>query len=229
MLPLDPLTASALLIMAANGGYECKIPKPAQINVVPKTEEVKYDYSKTVAELQQQSMTTINPYSYSTQSHTNGFMMAEIALKSPQVKLDYSPVGTSGFYCLWYDEINLELNVDPTIVISKEVGQDRCMNKAVREHELKHVMVDRKIVNKYARSMGQKILSGLKQRGFIAGPIHADHVQATAARMRQTVSQILELEYKKMEIERQESQQAVDNLEEYTSISAACPDFNASR
>ena len=43
--------------------------------------------------------------------------------------------------------------------------------------------------------------------------------------MKQVVAQILDFEFQKMSLERQENQRAVDNLEEYQSVNAKCPDF----
>ena len=131
--------------------------------------------------------------------------------------------------CIWYDKIDLKIEISPEIVIAKEVAEDPCRYKVTKEHELKHVMVDRKIVNKYAKTMGQKLFDGLKSRGFMVGPVKAERAQAVAQRMQETVGQLIEWEYKKMEIERAEKQQAVDSLEEYERVGNACKGTAASR
>ncbi|MCB1650726.1 MAG: hypothetical protein KDI46_01605 [Alphaproteobacteria bacterium] len=225
MIPFDPLTAGTLLVLAASGKSFCQMPHPAKINVIPKTQRVKYDYSQSFDQLQKHEVDTINPYGYDNITHTNGFMSGNIQIKS-EVKLDHKAYPQYGAYCVWYDEINITIEIDPTIVIAREVAADPCMGKAVKTHELKHVKVDRLIVNKYAKTMGKKLYDGLKQRGFMAGPIRAEYVSQTAERMRETVGQLLELEYKKMEIERAESQQRVDSLGEYQSVQDKCEAFN---
>ena len=63
------------------------------------------------------------------------------------------------------------------------------------------------------------------QRGFRVGPIPQDYGQDTADKMQKVVYQIIEHEYKKMDLERTEQQRAVDNLGEYESVNAKCPDF----
>ena len=70
--------------------------------------------------------------------------------------------------------------------------------------------------------MGQKIYDGLKSRGFNIGPVNPQDANDIAKRMHETVAQLIELEFKKMEIERTEKQQAVDTLEEYERVSAQC-------
>ena len=218
---IEPLTVLGLMTLAASEKSICKMPKPTEINVVPYTKEVTVDTSQTLAEIQKATMDTINPYGFGTQSHTNGYMRGGIQT-SHSIKLDHKFVYRNRAVCLWYDKIELKISITPEIVIAKEVAEDKCRFRAVKGHEMKHVMVDRKIVNKYAKSMGQKIYSGLKSRGFMVGPIEASRAQEVAKRMQETVGQLLEVEFKKMEIDRSEMQQAVDSLEEYERVSAMC-------
>ncbi len=220
----DPLSAAALLILAASPAKICEVPKPAEIRVIPSSQEVAYDYSQTLADLQGTATDTIDPHSFNGISVTQGYMKGGIRLK-PKVTYGNKYLPSYRAYCVWYDTITIELEIDPMIVIAKEVRDDLCMRKAVKEHELKHVMVDRKIVNKYAKSMGQAIYGELGQRGFAGGPVEAGMAQKLVDRMSKTVFQIVEHEYKKMDIERLEAQRAVDNLEEYQGVAAKCPDF----
>jgi len=224
MFPVDPITAASLLILAAGSNQHCQIPKPAEINVVPSSQQLVIDTSKTLAEMQQASIDTINPYGYNNVTHTNGYMEGGMAVKS-KVDLDYKKAQRVNGYCIWYETVAINIEINPKIVIANEVAQDRCMYKAVLEHEMKHVNVERQIANEFAQTIGRKVFDGLKQRGFIAGPIPPESAQEIIKRMRKTVSQLVEFEYKKVSIERAERQQAVDNLEEYKSVSAKCPKY----
>ena len=224
MLTFEPITAATALILAASSPQICQIPAPAEIAVVPKTAELKIDTTRSLKQLQGQAIDTINPYGYNNVTHTNGFMEGQIAMRST-VKLDYKQAPGMNAFCIWYEKVTIELDITPTIVIAKEVSEDSCMYNAVLTHEKKHIRVDRKIVNKYAQTIGRKVFDGLQKRGFIAGPIAAENTQDIADRMRKTVSQLVELESKKMEIDRAEAQQAVDSLEEYKYVQSRCPDF----
>ncbi len=203
-------------------------PKPAEINVTPKTDSVKYDASKTLAQIQSVAIDTIDPHGFHGISQTQGYMSGKIRMV-PRVKLDYKHYPEINVVCLWYDTVDIDIEIAPTIVIAKEVYQDRCMKNAVITHEMKHIMVDRRIVNKYSQIMGEKVFEGLKQRGFKVGPVHIKDSAQIAERMQKTVYQIVSHEYKKMELERAEAQGAVDSLEEYQSVDAKCPDFDANR
>lgn len=224
MIPFDFITPATLLVLASGAALPCQIPKAAEITVVPKSAPVKYDTTQTTAQIQAQDIDTINPYGFDSATHTNGYMKGLISMR-PKVKLDYNDIPNTDQVCIWYDTVAIDILIDPTIVIPKEVAADPCMNNAVRTHEMKHVMVDRRVVNKYAKTMGKKVFEGLQSRGFVVGPVKGADAQTIAARMHKTVSQLVELEYRKMDIERAEKQQAVDNIDEYQAVQAQCPNY----
>lgn len=227
MFPFDPVTAGTMLVLAVSNPKICQMPQPAAISVVPKTAELVIDTTKSHAELQTQGIDTINPYGYNQVTHTNGFMAAELGMSS-SVSLDYKQAPRMNAFCIWYEKITVNIDIKPKIVIAKEVAADKCMYRAVLRHEMKHVNADRRIANKYAKTIGKKIYDGLTQRGFIAGPIRPENVQKVQTRMQKTVSQLMEFEYKKLELERMEVQQAIDNIQEYESVKAECPDYKPS-
>lgn len=223
MFGIDPLTISSLLVLT---GQTIICPKhpPTKINIVPRTSEVQYDYSQSLRQLQNYETDTVDPYSFHGKTVTQGFMKGQIELRH-SIKFGQSRNEHYNAGCIWYDEIRVELNIDPTIVIAKELYKDRCMKKAIVTHELKHVRVDRLIVNKHAKIMGKKLFAALKSRGFSVGPIKATRINEVQGKMQNVVAQILELEYKKLGIERQEMQREVDSLEEYESVDDKCPAF----
>lgn len=225
MFGIDPLTLSSLLVLAS-ANAQCPKQEPTQINVIPRTEKVKTDHSQSLKKIQTYGIDTIDPYSFHNQVITQAFMRGSIELKQ-DIKYGQSTNSRFGTSCVWYKEINVELFIDPEIVIARELYRDPCMRKAIIGHEMKHVRVDRVIVNKYAKIMGKKIYDAVKSRGFMVGPVHISRAQGVANKMGHVVFQILELEYKKLGIERTEAQREVDSLEEYESVDDKCPHFEA--
>jgi len=211
------------------GGREfCNPDKPTTINVIPSTKDVTYDYSLDLAGLQHIHSDTVNPFGFHQRTQTRGLMRGAIQIPGPEISFRIEPVDPRGEYiCVFFDEITIELKIEPEIVIAKEVAADPCMHKVTREHELEHVMIDRRLVNKYARVMGEKVNEALKQRGYGGGPFkHAEKDQVFQS-MGDVVFKILNHEQKKMFLERNEQQQALDSLDEYKRISAACPGFQS--
>jgi hypothetical protein len=222
MIAFDPLTIGTLLTLASAGQSQlCQMPKPTEINVIPRSAPVKYELNRTMADIQSEHIDTVNPYSHDTQSHTAGFMKGSIGM-SHEVQLDTKFLPRYNAYCIWFETVDLKIEIDPTLFIAKEKAQDPCEYRVIKEHELKHVTVDRQIVNKYSATMGRKIYDGLKTRGFMVGPVRAENAQKTITRMQKIIGQLISLEKQKMNIERQERQQAVDSLEEYERVNAAC-------
>lgn len=224
MLPVDPLTLSTLLVLAGTKPNLCPVPPPAKINMLPSTAEIAFDTSQTLAQLQGYSMDTVDPYGFHGMTYTQAFMKGQIQ-PSYQVRVGHVYLEKYRAYCLWYEDITVKIEIDPTIVIAKELYADLCMRKALIGHESKHVMVDRKVVNDHADSIGRKLYAELKSRGFSVGPVPAASGQEVVDRMQKVVKQILEFEFQKMNLDRMERQRAVDNLEEYKSVDAQCPTF----
>lgn len=223
MIGIDPVTLISMTVLA---GFtpECPAHEPTKINIKPVSKKIKYDTSQSLKELQKYDTDTIDPYSFHGHSITQAFMKGGVGISS-EVKFAGQSVPRYGVSCLWYDEINIEIKVDPTIVVAKEIYHDPCMRKAVIGHELKHVQVDRKIVNKYAKTIGQKLMAELKTRGFTAGPFKTERAEDVRQKMIRVVSQIIELEDQKMHLDRREQQLKVDTLEEYERVDDQCPAF----
>ena len=91
----------------ANGAYDkyvslCNQQIQPKINVVPSTKPVKYDYSRTIADLQKTQSDTVNPYSYHAVTHVQGLMEGSIRLRQ-DVKIEHKQLPRYGGICLWYD------------------------------------------------------------------------------------------------------------------------------
>lgn len=221
----DPVLWGASFILAAGSGQNlCAMDKPARIHVKPTSARLRIDTSKSLKDLQTLEVDTFNPHAFHGVSVTKGVMQGRIRIE-PEVKLTTVSYDRQGIGCVWYDSINVELDIDPVILIPREVRRDRCMYRAVLDHEKKHVRVDREIVNKYAKIMGRELRNALDDRGYAVGPIPLDQIDSIAARMQNTVFQVIDLQSQKMKIERTEKQQAIDTKEEYERVAAQCPEF----
>lgn len=228
MVAIDPLVATTLLILASSGAPACPVAPASKLNIVPSAKEVKYDTKQSLKKLQEYSMDTVDPYGFHGTTITQAFMSGRI-LPSYNIKIKnvYSPKYDA--YCLWYEDITVKLEIDPTIVIAKELNENMCMRKSLIEHELKHVKADRIVVNKYAKSIGKKLYDELNSRGYSAGPIPAAYAKETAEKMQKIVGQILEFEFRKLELERMEMQRSIDSLGEYNRVNELCPTFDKQR
>ena len=202
----------------------CKLPEKVKINIIPETKEVELDYSQSLATLQQTKTDTVDPYGMHSNSITQGFMEGQISMKR-EVKLDFKPINRGREVCLWYKSIDINVDITPKIVIAKEIKRNRCMHKAVLEHEHKHVHVDRDVVNETARRLGKNLYAALAKKGFTVGPVPAKEAQKYADSMVKYVMDVTQKDYERLGKTRAKRQAAVDTLEEYERVKALCPDF----
>lgn len=213
----------------AQAATMCQPPKASKINIKPETLDVRYNYSKSLEELQKFESGSINPYGFHQKSQVRGLMRGGIKVHDPDIKFGLrnvkDPRSKGEYVCAWYDSITLKITIDPEIMIAKEVAADKCMHNAVRVHELKHIKVDRQIVNNFSRAVGNKINEALKSRNYAGGPVPAGQEQELVNAMGEIIFKIIIHERKKMNLERAERQQAVDTLEEYEHITNQCPNF----
>lgn len=223
---LVKMTVAALFLLATSPAHaqKCVLPKPTEIIVKPASQDVRLYAHKSLKEMQSISTDTIDPHSFGGVSVMQGFAKTGIRMTG-RAELDYEQLPGQYAACVWYDKVVVNFEMDPAIHIAKEVYADPCMRRAVYDHEMKHVMTDRKIINQYSNIIANKLYTELKKRGFIVGPVPGDQMQQVANRMNDTVGQIINHEYKRLELDRMDAQRAVDSIEEYERVSGLCPHF----
>lgn len=227
MFGIDLLTAGSALILASGNQIKCEIPQKPTINVELDSHPVKYKTHLSMAAIQSVDTDTIDPYGTHGRAGTSvmqGYMEAGIEMNA-SVSLSQKtwPMHRKG--CVWYDEITITMTIDPTIVIAREVYRDKCMRHAVIEHEVKHVNVDRRVVNEYSKIIANNLYQALRKQGLITELIPQRHMKRMGERMQENVFAIIRKEYKKMDATRMKKQQAVDSLDEYERVAAMCPNF----
>jgi len=205
---------------------ECAMKTPVQINITPKSQKIRYDFSRTLDEIQiSHNHNAHSHYGFSHGLVRQGYMKADMKME-PVVKIAGLTYTAQGKTCLWYESINITLEITPQIVIAKEVYEDSCMKKAVLEHEMKHIKIDRIVANKYAKRMARKIQQDLSaDNSLIQGPFSSSHKKKVTKKMQDRVFEIARQEYKKLEKERNKRQNQIDNADEYEHVSNQCPHY----
>ncbi len=212
---LDVLAMTGLLTLAANP-VTCTVPQAPVVNIVPKSEAVIYDTSKSLEELNVFKADTISPYGNHTEQMMFGMHQGILSMQANTGVggVRYPALGVS---CLYYDEITVNLTLSPKIYIINEMKPGSCEYKAVLEHEMKHLKADRRIVNKYARVIGEKVQEAVNAAGAM-GPYKVEEVPERQQRMADHISNAVKSVELLMYEEQDRMQQAVDSLEEYNRI-----------
>lgn len=198
----------------------CKPSSSARIQVKTSTDEVVWDYSKSEKELNKFKIDTINPYGKNVITDVGGLMQGGIMIQE-QMRFNTLTRSGAGQICYWYDNVTVTLHIQPTIFIAREFPRGSCKHNAIREHELKHVAVDREIVNKYAQLIGDS-LQEIVNRKPIYGPYRVEQSKEVENYLKQQLSVALKRFSSQMDDERKQRQQAVDSLAEYERVNKMC-------
>lgn len=200
---------------------ECYPKKAPKISVIPSNSLIKYDFTKTKAQLNNVDVDTVSPYGPRHKTSVSGLMSGAIATKSEmsftQEVYEYQGVG-----CTYIKSMDVTLHIDPTIFIASEFPKGTCMHTAIMQHELKHVREDQLIINKYANTLGRELSLVIDKFRKKYKPVLISEIPALQEDIQKIVHDVLREHSQKLNEERQERQQAIDSFEEYESIGKSC-------
>lgn len=202
----------------------CEAKSPPSINIHTSTDDISYNYSLSKKDLDHFEISTVNPYASNVITDVGGLMKGGIETKQ---NLSF---GTMTNYatqeiCFWYDKVDIYLHIKPTIYIANDFPRGSCMFNAIMEHEQKHVLVDREIVNKYAATIGNAIQGDIA-RSRLFGPSPLSQKNEIQSAIGKKVQDLLNQYTTQMSDERRKRQQKIDSLEEYERINHLCPENN---
>ena len=237
-----PIIAALVLVAVISAAWPasaqsrpgwCVPDKRPQINIRPETKDIDYDFSKSIAQINQKNIDTKSPYSDDVISRAGGLMSGGIRTKH-RFKIATKTQRRRNLACAWFDTITVRMTIEPTIYVAREFDKGSCPRRAILEHEQKHIRVDREIVNKYAREIGQAV-KGYIDSNPAYGPVRANRLKDLQQRMTDQLDRLVSQVGRRMERERNRRQQNVDTRAEYERVRKQCresqwPDeFNARR
>jgi len=200
---------------------ECRMKVPPRINVLPSKSLVKYDYTKSKAELNSVDVDTISPYGPQHNTTVSGLMSGSIQMQH-QLSFLSETYEQLGLGCIYLKSVEVKVNIDPTIFIAKEYPKGTCMHNAVLNHERKHVREDQLIVNKYSNYIGRALVSLIDSQEASFGPFSVNEIPKIQKNIQDSITEVVKKFNEQMNLERQTRQQAIDSLEEYESIGSKC-------
>lgn len=204
----------------------CTVPKAPTIRVLPQTADIKYDYSKSTAELTARGSNTVNPYAANLDTTTGGLRADAPVIKS-SIKMGTMTYPSLGVGCMWYDSVIVDIKLAPTIFIAKEFQQEPCKS-AIVGHEVKHVAVDREVMNKYALEIGKAIQAAVNQVGAM-GPFNANEMSSYQDQYIKHVQSAINSQELLLTKEMRMKQGQVDSIQEYERVGSYCKDIRKNR
>jgi hypothetical protein len=219
LIGLDYLAAGYLHLAAADA--KCQIKKTPEITVIATDTKVRYDHSKSQSQLDNFQYDTVSPYDAGVQTHVGGLMAGEVSI-SQNLRIMQETYPRFNFGCLYFDTVKVTINIKPTVYIASEYKKDGCMYRAIREHERKHIEVDRQIVAKYKPLITDAVYGAVRELGDTHGPMSIRSIPAEQQRLQDHVQGVVRGFSRTMSEERKARQQEVDTLEEYERVQAEC-------
>lgn len=219
MIGLDYLVAGYFHLAAAD--TLCKARKTPEVSVIAKNSNVRYDHSRSQAELEQLKTDTISPYGADVQTHVGGLMSGEVRT-AHNIRFVQEHFPRQHRACVYIDKIDVTIEIRPTIFIANEYPKTGCMYRAIMEHEKKHVAVDREIISKYKVQISRAVKEELARGQNVYGPVDIRSVGGKQEEIQARVTGVIKTLSANMGVERRKRQQAVDTLEEYERVKAKC-------
>ncbi|WP_435640099.1 hypothetical protein [Micavibrio aeruginosavorus] len=191
------------------------------ININPVSNTIQYDFSKRSAELgaAMADNDSYNPYAGMSDTATGGMRHDRVRTSmAMEWSIFHSP--DLGQACMQFKSVTLNITLSPVVYVAQEFSRQPC-RAAVIKHELKHVEVDRHIMNAYVQVVGRLMKQAVDQTGVI-GPIPLDDVEKYKSATLEQVKQALHSQDKALEKDQYNLQAQVDSRAEYDRIGSIC-------
>ena len=213
------IAAASGLLMLAGGPMKCAVNTAPVISVKPESAAVRYDFSKTAAELTAMKSNTVSPYAPGTETITQG-LRADRPVIQASVGAKALISQDRGIFCMTYGQIDISIKLAPVIYVAKERPSGGCRN-AILDHEKKHVRVDREMMNKYARRIGEAVQKAVNEVGVV-GPMNLDKQQEARDFMTRHIESAIQSMELPLYNEMRARQGEIDSLEEYQRVNWFC-------
>lgn len=241
---LDRLAVAAVLVLAVAGsaavaraggpvrgvqvlaglpaGVACSVPKAPEIRVNLTTDPVDYDFNRDKVELTaMKGNNGANPYAPGTDTATGG-LRSDRPETGVGIRWGYEEYPTLGALCFWYDSVDINVALHPKIYVAKDFNTNTC-RQAILEHEMKHIAVDREIINDYGKTMGEAVRRAVGNAGAL-GPYSVQDQKKIEEQLTAYIDNIVKEQNELMHGKMKARQAEVDTLGEYERVSKICDD-----
>lgn len=127
--------------------------------------------------------------------------------------------GTDGVRCAGPSDGEVELVLEITIHIAKEIPQETCLYREVLDHERRHETLGREMTEAYAGELEARIAAALARQPFVEVPAGRRDAQVAWERL----DDVIDESYAVFRRELSRRQLAIDSQSEYERTDVVCP------
>jgi|GEM_PF-1396312 len=196
----------------------CPSQPAPEIDIQFAAEPVKYNLTKSSAQIDAMPTSTINPYEADVVTHAGGIMVGQMHAETT--------VKTTGIHnknqiCLWIKNITVKLSASDTIYIASEYPKGTCQYGVNLEHEHKHVAIEHQAAQEHIGKIRQAAQDASGKVGIV-GPKPFGDAEMYDKKMREYVAKEIRKEFEYMRMDTKGRQKALDSKAEYDRASVAC-------
>lgn len=188
-----------------------------------KAHPVTINHVMSRAKLKSFNVDSKSPFKEENQNliHVNGLMRGTIDLKT-NIAIAWQRTMEDDMNCLWYQNVEVTMSLDPIIYIAREIPQGSCLYGEVLKHEMRHLETDMEVMEDYRMILQDRIDWFLKQ-AEVEGPYRVNVVPQARKNMSHEFDQLIKEVHTQLQAERIRRQSAIDTLEEYNRVARICP------
>jgi hypothetical protein len=221
---------SGLIALLAGGGavaasfYDaapvtCALFPPPVVTVHYQSAPVRYDFTKSIAELSSIKSDTANPYGPGAHTYTEGLRADRPIIETrSSEKVTTYPV--QGLFCIGYNTVDVTVQLKPTIYIAKRWPPGACRD-AIMGHEQKHIAVDHEVMADFVKRVKERVMAATRDVGTL-GPLRLEDQESTEAYLTGAIRTAINAEADHLHAVITERQSHVDTLPEYERVSRIC-------
>lgn len=205
---------------AAIESIKCEPVHDLDIKISPTQEPIKYDFTKNIEQLGVIGEGAYSPYGAEHKTHMLGLASGkhELNLQTGFTSQTYTQLDRA---CVHVKEVTVHMNYAPTVYVVREFPKGSCEHNNVLRHEIEHVKITQKMLNKYSKVLGRHLKEALKS-GYSYGPFSASQVPQAQEKLSEKISKIAVDVNNKMNIEMEKHQNHFDYVEKSSDALDAC-------
>ncbi len=190
----------------------CPTPKQLLIDVVSAQNDVRYDFSKKTAELNQIGKGAYSPYGEDhLHAEVRGLTAGKQSLNH-NIEFYFEKYKEEGLACLQIQKVTVTMNYNPTVYISTKFEKGTPIFNKILEHEMEHVKITQRMLDQYKPILKEQLKNDLSNN-FSAEPFPIDHFQKEQRELENTVRLIITQVERTMDEEAQRQHNQFDDAE----------------
>lgn len=219
------ITACLCVVMGADHvaraqSIACPEPPPPQIKTHIQEADPVLRHDLSVAELTRKGQSDHDIRLNSPTSHLGGLTDSALRIRSQIRFVSWAQSGNP-VTCLAIGNVDINVDVRPTIYIVSEKREGSCPYRAALQHEYKHIATDHILVQDFQPLLEQAVEDELARAPnmiVVENSLRNMRQNEWQARIEQAVTSV----FQKLQQERRARQQAIDTPEEYQRVADIC-------